>query len=301
MLIAKTTEWRRLKELDTDLQFETVEAARLLPITSRAVVKAPVSGFNDGTRNGLYFINRYGAFVQTGLHVDSLSNSSRGGYVSDDVNWWSPDAVPRLDTDNIGAAVGEYWPKRNWVLWAAPMILPGTDRQTQNNRVIIFDLSLRCWLPPFSISAASLCLAYSHHEASPGKLGDSILLAGDYSGKILRLFDPQADSDSGALINGFAETGWLAFGAPDLTKLLRSITVHGKASGPVSVELFTDGRLDNPLIIIFDCLTDDSDGLFGAKRESLNLMGRFFKIRLTTHGPASIYGLQLETASVRDR
>ena len=63
LLIGKPTEWSQIKKQNDGFSVETVEAARHTPINAACIVKAPVSGFDDGNRYGLYFINRYGAFV----------------------------------------------------------------------------------------------------------------------------------------------------------------------------------------------------------------------------------------------
>ncbi len=108
LLIGKTETWHQLIASSSgDFQFESVEAARHVPINSQCVVKAPVGGFDYGDRYGLFFVNRYGAFVSTGLHVDSLWNTSRGKTISDVLNWWDTTETPRLDLDYLHLACGE--------------------------------------------------------------------------------------------------------------------------------------------------------------------------------------------------
>ncbi|MCL4552137.1 MAG: hypothetical protein M1305_01070, partial [Candidatus Marsarchaeota archaeon] len=63
LLIGKTQSFHFLEEGTAD--FKSVEAARHVPINTQVVVKAPISGFDYGDRYGLFFINRYGAFVST--------------------------------------------------------------------------------------------------------------------------------------------------------------------------------------------------------------------------------------------
>ncbi len=150
LFLGKTETWHQLLGQNPEtFACEGVEAARHIPLSSRVIVKAPMAGIDAGTRYGLFYINRFGAFVSTGLQTDTAWNTGRGALLSDSVNWWDGRAVPRLALDSLHLACGEYWPVKNWVIWSVPMITAsGQSSQATNNRLIIFDMALRTWLPP---------------------------------------------------------------------------------------------------------------------------------------------------------
>jgi hypothetical protein len=303
LLIGKTETWHQLIASSSgDFQFESVEAARHVPINSQCVVKAPVGGFDYGDRYGLFFVNRYGAFVSTGLHVDSLWNTSRGKTISDVLNWWDTTETPRLDLDYLHLTCGEYWPARNWIVWAVPMILSsGSGPQASNNRLIVYDLTLGAWLPPFTISAASLCTAYHYNPNAPGKLGDLGLYAGDYQGRVIRLFGPGVTSDLGSTISGWVETGWLDFGSPEYRKLLRMLSVYGNtADDAIVVTAFADGDTTASTVAEFHDLSNLASKTFALEQESHNVQGRFFKFRIAFNGASEVFGLQIATSLIRD-
>ena len=96
---------------------------------------------------GLYYINQRGAWHFAGLKVYRIS---------DQVSWWDQtSSQERLDLNNLGSAFGLYWAARNRIIWAVPMI-GGSSEQKFNNRLIVYDLGLKAWLPPFAVSASSL-------------------------------------------------------------------------------------------------------------------------------------------------
>jgi hypothetical protein len=303
LLIGKTETWHQLKaSLSGDFQFESVEAARHVPINSECVVKAPVGGFDYGDRYGLFFLNRYGAFVGTGLHVDSLWNTSRGKTISDVLNWWDTTETPRLDLDYLHLACGDYWPARNWIVWAVPMILSaGSGPQASNNRLIVYDLTLGAWLPPFTVNAASLCTAYHHNPNAPGKLGDLGLYAGDYQGRVIRLFGPGAISDLGSPISAWVETGWLDFGSPEYRKLLRMLSLFGNtADDAITVTAFADGDTSASTVAEFHDLSNLGNKTFALEQESHNVQGRFFKFRIAFNDASEVFGLQIATSLMRE-
>lgn len=300
LLIGKTETFHFLQEGSSS--FQTVEAARHVPINTQCIVKAPISGFDYGERYGLFFLNRYGAFVATGLHVDSLWNTSRGKTISDVLNWWDTSSYPRLDLAYLHQACGEYWPARNWIVWSVPMLLSsGSGPQASNNRLIIYDLTLQAWLPPFTIAAASLCTAYHYDANAPGKLGDMGLYAGDYQGRVLRLFGPGITSDSGSAIPAWVETGWLDFGSPEFRKLLRMLSLYGKtADDIITVSSFTDGDTSAATVAEFHGLSNLGGETFALEQESHNLQGRFFKFRIAFNDASEVYGLQIGTSLIRE-
>jgi len=303
LLIGKTETWHQLKASSSgDFQFESVEAARHVPINSECVVKAPVGGFDYGDRYGLFFVNRYGAFVSTGLHVDSLWNTSRGKTISDVLNWWDTANTPRLDLDYLHLACGEYWPARNWIVWSVPMILSSeSGPQASNNRLIVYDLTLGAWLPPFTISASSFSTAYHYNANAPGKLGDLGLYAGDYEGRIIRLFGPGVTSDLGSPISAWVETGWLDFGSPEYRKLLRVLSLYGKSADDViTVSAFGDGDTSAATVAEFHDLSNLGSKAFALEQESHNVQGRFFKFRIAFNDASEVYGLQIASSLIRE-
>jgi hypothetical protein len=304
LLIGKTDTFHFIEEGATD--FRSVEAARHVPINSQVIVKAPVSGFDYGDRYGLFFLNRYGAFVSTGLHTDSLFNTSRGKTINDVLDWWDTSNTPRLDLDYLHLACGEYWPARNWIVWAVPMILSseevgvGSKPIPTNNRLIVYDLTLRAWLPPFTVSAASLCSAYHRNDNAVGKLGDLGLYAGDYEGRILRLFGPGVTQDLSSPISAWVETGWLDLGLPDTKKLLRMLSLYGRtADDVITVSAFGDGDTSVPAVAEFRDLSNLESKSFAVEQKSSNVQGRFFKFRIDFSDASEVYGLQIATSLIR--
>lgn len=302
LLLGGVDSWNQLESLSSSgIEFQSVESARHVPVNSRVIVKAPLRISEDGDRYGLFFINQYGAFCQSGLATDSTYGTSRSVTISDTVNWWNSGSTPRLDKNYLHVACGEYWPVRNWVIWAVPMILSGDASQAKNNRLIVFDLSLRAWLPLFDMSLAALTTAYHYNDSAPGKIGAVGLYAGDYQGRVLRIFGPEDETDAGVPINAWLETGWLHLGSPEYRKILRLLSIYGKSSsGPISVSVYCDGEQNPRLTLNFDDLADLGGRPFALEQESNNIQGRFYKFRISFAGPTDIYGLQLGFALVRE-
>ncbi len=301
LLVGKTGTFHFLEEGAGD--FKTVEAGRHVPISAQVVVKAPMGGFDYGDRYALFFLNRYGAFVSTGLHTDSIFNTSRGKTISDVLNWWDSSTTPRLALDYLHLACGEYWPAKNWIIWAVPMIFLGSGPQPSNNALIVYDLTLGAWLPPFvfPFGIAALCTAYHYNTDDPQRLGDMGLYAGDYEGRVIRLFPPGVTSDLGSTISAWAETGWLDFGAPGYSKLLRMLSLCGKSEkDPITVNMFSDGDTCVPKVAEFQNLSSLGSQSFALEQESNNLQGRFFKFRIELSAASEVHGLQVATSLVRE-
>jgi|GEM_PF-637754 len=291
--IAKTDDWYLLNGYSPQtFSVERAEAAGQAPINNRVVVRAPHMEADLKNLMGLYYLNQAGAWYFAGLKVYQISQ---------DVSWWDPAAtVPRLDLNNLYKACGIYWPERNWVIWSVPMIVEG-DAQTTNNHLIVYDLTLKAWLPPFTISLASLATAYHHNENAPGKLGQMGLYGGTYTGEVVRLFGPDDTTDRGQPIRAYAETGWLHFGSPEYVKLLRILTLYGKtAGGRITVEVFSDGDQSSPIVLNFEDLSMLGSKLFAQEQESNNIAGRFFKFRISFTDVTDVYGLQVGASIVRE-
>jgi hypothetical protein len=173
--------------------------------------------------------------------------------------------------------------------------------QTTNNRLIVYDLNLKAWLPPFSISAASICTGYHYNVNAPGRLGSIGVYAGGYAGQIMRLFGPGSTDDSGERITGFIETGPIHFGSPQYEKLLRTLAVYGKTvGGEVKISVFTDGNTQPEHILDFQGIGNSDVKVFDFERRMGNIKGRFFRMRVELAGRAEVFGLHAGVSVVRD-
>lgn len=291
--VAKSEDWFLFNGYNPQtFSFERAEAANQVPVNNQVVVRAPLTEADQKNLMGLYYINRRGAWHFAGLKVYNLSA---------DVSWFDPGSDnPRIDLDNLSKACGVYWPERNWVLWSVPMIVDAAEGQF-NNRLLIYDLTLGSWLPPFSISLASLTTAYHHSENSPGKLGQNGLYGGDYSGRIVRLFTPNNDLDLGSPVSGWIETGWLHFGAPEYRKLIRTLTLYGRTSGSsINISVLADGDENNPKNIRFSALSSLGNKLFSQEAKPENVGGRFFKFRIEFNDVTELFGMQIGASTIRE-
>ena len=229
LLIGKTETFHYAPE--GSFSFNTVEAARQVPINTQCIVKAPVSGFDSGERYGLFFLNRWGVYFNTGLHTDSAFNTSRGQNIADFLDWWQSTTYPRLDLDYLHLACGTYWPAKNWIVWAVPMLWDsGSVSQASNNCLIVFDKTINAWLAPFTFpfNVASLTNAYHYNANAPGKLGDLGLYAGTYDGRVIRIFDLAETDDMGTAISGFVKQGYVSYGVPETEKEVHLARIYGR-------------------------------------------------------------------------
>jgi len=177
--------------------------------------------------------------------------------------------------------------------------------QAENNRLIIYDLTLRTWLPPFTISLASLTTAYHYNKHAPGKLGQLGLYGGAYAGRVLRLFGPNDTTDLAEPISAWAETGWLHFGSPQWHKIIRRLQLYGRTAPgrDITVKIWTDGNSDGAhpgKSISLSDLHSLPNQLFGLEEENVNAQGRFFKFRVEFTDVTDVFGLQLGVSLVRE-
>ena len=290
--IAKSDDWYLLNgNSPQTFSVERSEAAGQAPINNRVVVRAPHTEPDMKNLMGLYYINMAGAWYFSGQKLYQISQ---------DVSWWDPATdASRLDLDDLFRACGLYWPEKNWVMWSVPMIVDGT-RQAFNNRLMIYDLTLKTWLPLFTISLASLASASHHNPAAPGKLGPVGIYGGDYQGRIVRLFG-SARTDLGQAIEGWVETGWLNFGSPECSKLLRGVTIFGKTAGSrITIQVYSDGETSSPALLNYQDLSGPGSKLFATGQLPENIRGRFFKFRISFTDVTSVYGLQIATSIIRE-
>jgi hypothetical protein len=273
--------------------FERAEIAGQVPVNPQVLLKAPLLEA-QGLENkmGFYMLNRSGSWHFSGLQLNQISDS---------VDWWITNGYPRIDKDNLHLACGAYWPAKGWLIWAVPMILTGTS-QTTNNRLIVFDLNLRAWLPPMTITAASLTVALGYSANAPGKLGTERLLAGDYAGNVNELFDPLIDDDLGVAIAAWFSTGWDGLGSPETEKRISYVRLYGRTEGAnITLNIYVDGD-DSAAAATrtFDEVAGlDDDQLFEVGFAPDNVQGLFFRSEVVTTDESAIYGIQYEWEPLR--
>jgi hypothetical protein len=297
LLVGKTESWHMLTGSNpNDFGFSMVEAARRLPINSRSIVKASYES-NDGLRHGLFFLNRFGAFAVSGVQADNTYGTLRAQDLSGALNWWDEDssAYPILDLNNLHTICGAYWPVKNWIIWAVPMLLTSSQtEQTTNNRLVVYDLNVGAWLPPFDIALSSITTAYHYSDEAPGKLGALGLYGGNYSGQIMRLFD--ADDDNGTAISATARTGYLHCGHPGVEKNLWKLRLYGStdSTSGITATLYADGEEVSRDTLKLRRIVSPAGKEFVKDFEDTNIPFDFLQILFEFTGPTSVYGAELE-------
>ncbi|MGC9030185.1 MAG: hypothetical protein ACP5LD_10990 [Desulfomonilaceae bacterium] len=289
--LAQRDNWIIVNHQGNELSVERAETAGQTPINNQVVVRAPRTEADFTNIMALYYLNQSGAWCFSGAKLYKISQ---------DVSWWTPGgAPPRLDLESLAAACGAFWAQENRVVWAVPMTMDGSP-QSRNNRLIIYDLNRKRWLPPFTVSAASLTVASLDDRAGGAEDYSPGLYAGDYSGRIIRLFGPTADTDGGATVQAWLETGWLHLGAPHSIKIIRRIALFGwSAAKPVVMTIAVDGDTSHVVSLEFPLPSAKAERFFAATHAETNITGQFFRFRLDFEGPTEIYGLQIASSVVR--
>jgi hypothetical protein len=268
--------------------FERAEIAGQVPVNPHVLIKAPLlEAGSVENKMGFYMLNTNGAWHFSGLQLIPISDS---------VDWWTSSGYPRIDKDNLYKACGVYWPAKNWLVWSVPMLL-SAGSQTTNNRLIVFDLTLRAWLPLFEITAASLTTAYGYGSSIPGKLAGERLYAGGYDGNVNELFDPTVTTDLGVPIAGWFSTGWDALKAPEWLKRIAHVRVFGRTEGSnITLNVYADG--DDDTVVAARTFTQvaglGSDKLFAVGFAPDNIQGVFFRSEVVTAAESQIYGVYYE-------
>lgn len=276
---------------------ERAEVSGYTPVNNRVVVKAPIQEADSKNKMGAYFLGggSGGAYHFTGIKVYDIAPLS---------SWWDDTTYPHIDMANLPlTGCGCYWPEKNWILWAVPMILSGSTPQTTNNRVIVYDLTLRAWLPPFTWSLASLCTAYERSTTAPGGIGRARLLGGTYGGAVVQLLRSDATTDGGTTITSSAETGWLSFGVPTLQKTLHRVWIYGKTAGAsITLKIYLDGEETTP------ARTETITGLSSLSSSKVlktydfpgakELRAFMFKFEITSTGTTVIHGLEFDVGDI---
>ncbi len=286
--IAKSDDWYLLNGYSpSTFSVERAEASGQTPVNSRVIVRAPHAESDMKNLMGLYYINRSGAWYFAGLKVYRISEG---------VSWWDDcrSGGYTIDRDSLDSACGLYMPDKNRVVWSVPMNVGGLGSGGRNNRLIIYDLNTKSWMGPYTMSLSAL-------TAVSGRVGPTMLIGADYSGRVLRLFDPLSSDDSGEPVKAEAQTQWLNFGAPHMEKRLRSVTLIGQSlSAPVHIDIFTDGMGVSSASLEFQGLLTTGNGSFKRQRLSLDVAGRFFRFSFKFQAPTVIHGLHAGFSTIRE-
>ena len=291
LYVAKSETWHSFNGKG----FDTIGATGKTPINNRVLVMAPAPGDKSGNLSGLYFLNEKGAHVAASLQADNNFGTARVTQISDTVTWWDDNAPVRIDKNWLFKASGAYWPIDNLILWPVPLIVGGASEQQTCNYILVYDLTLRCWYPPWKIPAASICTAYHHNDYTPGGLGSVGLYIGDYAGQIIRLID--GTTDLGAAIPGWFESGWLDLGHSEAEKIGRRLRLYGYSTTDVLVEVKVDGEET-----VRPGYSQTIAGLTGLTGKFLGpdkdvkkyFYGNFTKIGIHFAGQTDLYGFEVE-------
>jgi hypothetical protein len=305
MWLTKLEDWYQItSDSFSSLDAPRGEAAAQAPINDTCICLAPIDKYGKSqigpiadakNKQGVYYLNHNGAWCFTGAELFKLGEW---------VTWWDKDAEnPKLDRDYLHQSCATFWAFKNWLIWAVPLITGTHGAQTTNNYLMVYDITNGVWLPFFNISAASLCQARAYQANAPSTLGEVVLLAGGYDGKVYRLFPPDATTDNGSAINSWVETGWLSFGAPHVEKQLRAVYTYANiTSGEATLEIRLDGEATASASNIFTLtsLSPTSSQSYLLDFAHRNVIARSFKFKISWSGPGSLFGFQLQLASVRD-
>jgi hypothetical protein len=303
--VSKAHDWFILDN-DTwkNLELRRVEAANQTPINNQVAIRAPLDRASRSQlessellaldRKAVYFLNYSGAWCFTGEKIFNISTR---------LTWWDESSSnPRLDLDYLHLATGTLWLPKNWLVWSVPMVLTTATSQATCNRLIIYDVEVGKWLPPFSISAASLSSADLYTANVPGNVGQQALYAGTYAGEVMRLFESSVEDDDGLDITAYFTTGWHHFGSPEAEKLLRFLYVYGSTDATsITLSVYRDGNevVETGNSFTITDLASATGRLFDISFKHRNINARFFKLKMEFTGPTQIYGMQLVLAPER--
>lgn len=293
LLVIKPKAAYILSELSSGVpSFAQVEIGGNTPCNDRVIVSAPASN-SDAARHAVWWIGQRGASVLTGISADNEYGVGRVQRLDRFVDWWDDRTTAGIYKPALYLACGEYWAPHNWIVWAVPWTTDGSA-VTYNNRLLVFDLSLGAWLPPFYLSASALCQATHYSSSAPGYLGSAGLYAGDYQGFIYRLFHTDGDIDSDSETSAIAceaEWGWLDFGLPTIEKQINSVTVvwDGASDVDLTLTLYRNGSShSSETTTATFSLGDTSNRTIIPEWHQMNFRGYFFKPKLTWTGQATI-------------
>lgn len=279
--------------------FERAELSGQVPLHQRVCVVAPIAEADAKNKMGFYYLNSSGIYHFTGLQLYRIS---------DNVGWFSSDSSTRIEKDYLQDACGVYFPERNWVIFAVPLITTDTPSPTTNTHLIVFDLTLKAWLPPFRITEShggitSLCVGYEYNASGIGKLGRQGLYAGTSTGYVLELFNPTATTDAGTAITSFIMTGWLDIEAPELVKNIKRLALYGTTDGDsITVAVYADGEATVRTgwsTSITDLSSLGANVTFKRGPFGRKLSANFYKLLVTMSDETVIYGIDVEVVDRR--
>jgi hypothetical protein len=297
--VAKPKDWFMLTESSEGFSFARLASITEAPVNNRCVVHAPAGSLGQGASPGLFFLGLNGAYLVTGIQSDLEWGTGQIQKISDSVNWWQSDPDVRLDLDYLYLSYGMYSSKHHCIFWAVPMITDGSTPQTTPNYLLVYDIGLGCWYPPWDLAFSALCSGFETNASAPGKLGQPVLYAGDAQGRVLKLFE--ATDDNGTEIDAYAETGLLTPLGVQTQAQLEGVFIvakTGSADDELNMSIYLDGEATASIPILFDKAGDDTFTTYEAVNDFAGMqdgaLGRFFKYRFDMSGPSRIYGIDIK-------
>jgi hypothetical protein len=235
---------------------------------------------------GIYYVSHDGVYHFTGLQTYKISET---------ITLFDDSSTPHVEKDLLHLCYGCYYPEKNWLVWAVPVNTGTTP--TANTHLLVFDLTFRSWMPLQTLPVTALSTAFEYLSTAPGKIGPRMLIAGDGSGRILKLFDSTDTDDNGTTISSWVETGWLTL---ESWEVLRHISLYAKTEGTsITIKVYLDGSETEAGSRTFTRVDNLSNSLFAVDWQNANFQGRAFKLRIEWEKPTTIYGVSLEVHTQR--
>jgi hypothetical protein len=297
--VVKPRDWFMLTEDLTGFNFSRLASITEAPVNNRCIVHAPAGPLGQSAAPGLFFLGINGAYLVTGIQSDLEWGTGQIQKISDSVNWWQSDPTVRLDLDYLYLSYGMYSSKHHCIYWAVPMITDGSTPQTTPNYLLVYDIGLGCWYPPWSLAFSALCSGFETNSNAPGKLGQPVLYAGDSSGRVLKLFE--ATTDNSAEIDAYAVTGLLSPFGVNQEAQVESVFMAGKSSAAdheLGLKIYKDGNNGSPDTITFRKVAAAAYTAYEAvkdfERGPDQCKARVFKYRFDMSGPSKIFGVEIK-------
>jgi hypothetical protein len=296
--VVKPNDWFMLTESSTGFSFARLASISEAPVNNRCIVHAPAGPMGQGASPGLFFLGLNGAYLVTGIQSDLEWGTGQIQKISDGVNWWQSSPTVRLDLDYLYLSTGMYSSTHHCIFWSVPMITDGSTPQTTPNYLLVYDIGLGCWYPPWDLAFTALCSGFETNANAPGKLGRPVLYAGDSQGRVLKLFE--ATTDNSAEIDAWAETGLLT---PNIEWQwqLQSVFAVAKtdsADNQLNMSVYLNGATSGPKPILFEKAGDDTYSTYEAINDFAGAqdgaLARFFKYRFDMSGPSKIFGVDIK-------
>jgi hypothetical protein len=296
--IVKPKDWFMASSSSGSISIARLASITEAPVNNRCIVHAPAGPLGQGAAPGLFFLGLNGAYLVTGIQSDLEWGTGQVQKISDGVNWWQSDPTVRLDLDYLYLSYGMYSSKHHCIFWSVPMITDGSTPQTTPNYLLVYDIGLGCWYPPWDLAFSALCSGFETNSTAPGKLGQSVLYAGDSSGRVLKLFE--ATTDNSAEIDAYAVTGLLSPKGVKTSVQLEDIFIVAKtdsADDELNMSIYLDGDVSSPKAVLLEKAGDDTFSTYEAVSDHSvgpdGACARFFKFRFDMSGPSRIYGIEI--------